>query len=294
VNYIPYFLLKINALIGIFRLLSSIVFSVSFSIVYSQDTLTKLTLDWKEIAKGVSYDEISAPIPSLVNDSKLFIVRIDPKDVVFELYSAKELNIPSMSASQWADSFGLNLVFNAGMYDLSNPLLSKAFFKRKNFYLNKTHHPNYNGVIALHPKDSLTIQPTIKDLKCESLQSIETNFDSYFQCMRMLDCTGDALSWGKKKQACSMMVLSMDKKGNLYLVFSRSPYTHNQFISFLKSLELPLVNTVYLEGGPETSLYIHSERATFQKIGSYISDTYENDDNDHFWNLPNVIGIRFK
>ena len=261
---------------------------------FSQDSLSKLKLNWKELAHGVSYDDLSAPILSDINDSKLFIVRLDPKLVEFELFSAKEMAITSMSANRWADSFALNMVFNAGMYDLTNPLISKAMFKHKSFYLNKSIHPNYNGVIALHPKDSTYATPALVDLKCESLKSVDSNFDSYIQCMRMLDCTGEVLSWGKKKQACSMLVMSMDREGKLYLIFSRSPYTHNQFISFVKQLEIPLVNTVYLEGGPETSLYIQSERATFHKFGSYISDTYENDENDHFWNLPNVIGVRFK
>ena len=26
-------------------------------------------------------------------------------------------------------------------------------------------------------------------------------------------------------------------------------------------------------------------------IGSYFSETYANDNNDHFWKIPNVIGI---
>jgi hypothetical protein len=31
-----------------------------------------------------------------------------------------------------------------------------------------------------------------------------------------------------------------------------------------------------------------------EKIGSYVSETYPNDLNDHFWTLPNVIGFKVK
>jgi len=48
---------------------------------------------------------------------------------------------------------------------------------------------------------------------------------------------------------------------------------------------------VYLEGGPEASLYINSGDTIIPKIGSYVSKTYARDDNDHFWKVPNVIGI---
>jgi hypothetical protein len=49
-----------------------------------------------------------------------------------------------------------------------------------------------------------------------------------------------------------------------------------------------------MEGGPETSFYINIDDTKIEKVGSYVSTTYANDDNDHFWNLPNVIGIKVK
>jgi hypothetical protein len=65
-------------------------------------------------------------------------------------------------------------------------------------------------------------------------------------------------------------------------------------IEFMRSFPFRLTHAIYLEGGPETSLYITVGNTVIQKIGSYVSDTYPNDDNDHFWKLPNVIGITLK
>ena len=51
---------------------------------------------------------------------------------------------------------------------------------------------------------------------------------------------------------------------------------------------------IYLEGGPETSLYVCVGETVIEKLGSYVSDTYPTDANQTFWRLPNVIGIKAK
>ncbi len=110
----------------------------------------------------------------------------------------------------------------------------------------------------------------------------------------MIDCNGEALNWNKKNQSCSMIVAASDDKGNIYYIFTRSPYTHNDIIKFLLSLPFHIKETIYLEGGPETSMYINIGNTKIRKIGSYVSTTFANDDNNHFWKLPNVIGVKAK
>jgi hypothetical protein len=101
------------------------------------------------------------------------------------------------------------------------------------------------------------------------------------------------MAWDKRPgQACSMVVSATDIAGNIYFIFSRSPYTHQKMIDFLISLIPDIRTTVYLEGGPEASLYIQTPDTIISKIGSYVSKTYANDNNDHFWKIPNVIGIK--
>jgi hypothetical protein len=91
-----------------------------------------------------------------------------------------------------------------------------------------------------------------------------------------------------------MLIAAKDALGNIYYIFSRSPYTHNQMIGFIKQFPFELTNAIYLEGGPETSLYICVGDRTIERVGSYVSGTYPNDDNHEFWALPNVIGLRLK
>lgn len=249
---------------------------------------------WQKLADGLEVCEKDAPKKSILGDSKLTIVKIDPNKFDFFLLTATEYKKKSRPVNEWADTFDLNVVMNAGMYDLSNGLINRGFMKNYTHYNNPNFNSSYNSMIALNPVDTLNSKFTILDLKCDTWDNVKGDYHSFAQGMRMIDCNGTALGWNKKNQSCSMLVAATDPQGNIYYVFSRSPYTHNEMISFLLSFPFELTNAIYIEGGPETSLYIKVGDVTIEKVGSYVSQTYPNDLNDHFWKLPNVIGMRLK
>ncbi len=86
----------------------------------------------------------------------------------------------------------------------------------------------------------------------------------------------------------------MDKPGRLLFIFTRSPYRVHHFINMLLKLPLEIYNMMYLEGGPETTLYLSSGASTIKKYGSYETGFNENDNNHEFWPVPNVIGVTRK
>lgn len=262
--------------------------------VPARDTTPPLQLSWTALADGVDYCETNAPFKSVVNDSRLTVLRIDPAKVTFEMHCATELDQQSRTVSEWADTFGLNIVFNAGMYDLAHKLVSRGYLQNRSHFNNAAIHPTFNSMFAFHPVDSTRPAYDIIDLECNNWQAVKSNYQSYAQGLRMLDCAGVPMNWTKRKQSCSMLVAAKDANGRLFLVFTRSPYLHNEMIGFLKQFPVKLTNAIYLEGGPETSLYVNIGGKLIEKVGSYVSQTYENDTNDHFWKLPNIIGIRVK
>jgi hypothetical protein len=208
------------------------------------------------------------------------------------LFCASEGRHGPLTATEWAEKERLQVVFNAGMYQLAMPLISRGFLRNANHINQGKWHPDYKGLLLLQPKDSLWPSAMVCDLTCAENEVRKNGYSALAQGLRMLDCQGMPLSWDKKKQSCSMMALARNQTGNLYLVFCRSPYTHNQMITFLRALPLGLLETIYLEGGPETSLFVSVGNFRLECRGSYVSDTYENDANQRFWKLPNVIGIR--
>lgn len=78
------------------------------------------------------------------------------------------------------------------------------------------------------------------------------------------------------------------------MVHSRSPWTMHDFVEMVSELNLDLLGLIYLEGGPEASLYVNGFTEKYSLIGSYETGFYESDDNDRFWPIPNVIGVRMR
>jgi hypothetical protein len=248
---------------------------------------------WENLCEGLDICEADAPKKSSVSDSKITIVKINPDKFDFMLLTATEHGA-TKPVNAWADSFNLNIVVNAGMYELSNGLINRGFMKNYDHMNNATVNPSYNSMIALNPVDTTENAFAILDLQCNPWNNVKNDYHCYAQGMRMIDCNGQALGWNKRKQSCSMLVAAIDAENNIYYVFSRSPYTHNEMIGFMLDFPFELSNAIYIEGGPETSIYIKVGDRIIEKIGSYVSETYPNDDNDHFWELPNVIGMRSK
>lgn len=251
--------------------------------------------NWQLLAKGLEFCEVNAPTKSILGDSKLTLVRITPSYFDFHLYTATEHNKTKYTVDQLCDSLQLNIAINAGMYDLANGLINRGFMKNFNHLNNPEVTPNYNALIAFNPTQDKKLYPfKIIDLECENWSAVKDDYHCFAQGMRMIDCNGNPMNWSKKKQACSMLLASTDIQHRIYFVFTRSPYTHNEMIGFLKAMPFELVNTIYLEGGPETSLYVKVGDTVIEKVGSYVSQTYPNDDNVCYWKLPNIIGLKLK
>ncbi len=250
---------------------------------------------WQTLGKGISLLETFAPLKSYVGDSKLTILRLNPDQLEFHVYAATHGDSVRKDAMEWADSLRLNIVFNAGMYELSKPLNARGFLKTFDHYNNPNLAEGFNCMLGVGPKDTSKYNNIdILDLQCANWQSAKNDFEGYVQCLRMIDCNGGPMSWTRRKQSCSMLVAAKDPQGRFYLIFCRSPYSQNQMIAFMKEMPFELSHALYLEGGPETSLLVDVNEHCIQKVGSWISTSYETDKNNHFWNLPNIVGIRMK
>jgi hypothetical protein len=68
----------------------------------------------------------------------------------------------------------------------------------------------------------------------------------------------------------------------------------HDFTNILLSLPISLYNAMYLEGGPEATLYFSAGGVEFEKIGSHATALGENSFRKMARPLPNVIGIARK
>jgi hypothetical protein len=262
---------------------------------YSQQENEKPTpdySDWVELTKGMEYREIDAPKKSFIGDSKISILRMDSQHFHFDLYTATQYDSVPRDLHTWADTFDLLVAFNAGMYNLARPLQSRAYLKSGAHLNNGKILENFNLMLALGPKpNSQRSNIEVLDLTCANWEQEQQNFSGFAQGLRMIDCNGNPMNWQKKVQSCSMLIAAEDEKGWFYLIFTRSPYTHNQMIGFMTEMPYGLHDAIYLEGGPETSLLIDVNGHCIEKVGSWVSTTWERNDNNHFWRLPNIVGV---
>lgn len=249
-------------------------------------------IKWKTLQNGLLYCELDAPEKSILNDSKLTIIKVDPSKFSFHLLSASEHGRKSRTADEWGREFGMSIIINAGMFNPSKAHTNKGYMRNYSHTNNSRFNKAYNVMMALNPKDKSKPSFQLFDLTHDRWDSIRPLYRSFCQGMRMIDWNGVPLAWDKRPgQSCSMVIGATDIDGNIYFLFTRSPYTHQSVIRFLQTMPLNIRTTVYLEGGPEASLYINSGDTIIPKFGSYVSKTYARDDNDHFWKIPNVIGI---
>jgi hypothetical protein len=269
----------------LFRFILLVLLLLTFSCNSQQKEVVN---KWESIAKGVSFMEINAPEKSILGDSKLSIIRLNKDSVQAYLLMASAYDSISKTVKVWADTFDFQLTVNAGMYDLTKPLTSKGYMKSDLNFNNKQINTSYNGVCSINNQ-----RIDLIDLMCEPYFQL-ANQQSCFQGMRLLDCNGTEMDWKRKKQSCSMLVMGEDNQNFIYFIFTRSPYYHQNMVNFLKQMPFKLRLTIYLEGGPETSLYLNTPFKKIALVGSYVSNTYPTDKNDHFWPLPNVIGFKFK
>jgi hypothetical protein len=252
-------------------------------------------IHWKSLMDGLDYAELDAPEKSVVNDSKLSILKLDARKFDFEFLTASERGHQARTAPDWAREFDMNVIINAGMYKYNKAQSNKGYMQNYRHVNNPEKNTYYNALLAMHPKDPKKPPFEILDTYQQDWVKIKNQYHSVCQGMRMINGEGEGMEFTKRpNQACSMVLVATDVEGNLYFIFTRSPYTHRTMIAFLKGLPINIRTTVYLEGGPETSFYVNTGDTVIAKYGSYVSNTCDNDDNDHFRKLPNVIAIRKK
>lgn len=252
-------------------------------------------IPWTNLMDGLQLAELETPEKSVVGDSKISILKVDARKFDFEFLTASEHGRQARTAPDWAQEFDQNIVINAGMYKYNKTQSNKGYMNNYKHLNNAVRNNYYNALLAMHPKDPKKPPFEIIDTYQKDWEKIKNQYHSVCQGMRMINGEGEGMAFTKRPdQSCSMILAATDTEGNLYFIFTRSPYTHLNMISFLQRLPVNIRTTVYLEGGPETSFYVNTGDSVIAKYGSYVSNTCNNDDNDHFRKMPNVIAIRKK
>ncbi len=250
-------------------------------LIFLVNVLFTPIITWKQIDDGLFIGEYKSPQLSEFDNSIITILKVDPNKYNFELWGNKS----GYTAKEWSDKLNLSAVINAGMYD-SNGVNLGLMIDYDTMYNSK---PNQDqAILAFNPANDSMPNIQIVDLPTQGAGVLK-HYNSLTQSIRMVDLDGNN-KWSKRDSMWSVVVVAIDKDGNALFIHSRSPYTMHDFINILLESPLNIKNVMYLEGGPEASLYVNHNGFEISRIGSYETGFFDNS-NTKFWQIPNIIGI---
>jgi uncharacterized protein YigE (DUF2233 family) len=236
---------------------------------------------------GLELLVFDAPQKSFLGDSKIHVARIDPAKWRLRILTAGETGAPPMTAKEWAQTYGLRAVINAGMFHPGGQpvghMKSRAHVGQPRIIKDRT-------VFAFDALDPALPPAQIIDRDCQDFDALRPKYAALLQSIRMVDCNRRNV-WSQQKRRWSTAALGMDRKGRVLFIHARSPYSVHDFTDMLLALPLDLRNAMYLEGGPEATLYVKAGGMELERFGSFETAFSENDDNARAWPLPNVIGV---
>ncbi|MEM7370806.1 MAG: phosphodiester glycosidase family protein [Bacteroidota bacterium] len=246
---------------------------------------------WHELEEGLSWTEADPHLHCNIGDNRISIVKVDPAVFDLTLCSAKELKSEAQPIQKWVENHDLLVAINAGMYQ-QDFLTSVGFMKNYSF-VNQGRKNKDNTILAFNRKTRTVPPAQIIDLTCQSWEELKDQYDSFVQSIRMIDCE-QKNRWGQQQRYWSTAAIAVDQEGAMLFIHSRTPWSVRDFISILQHLPLNIHNAMYLEGGPEASLYLDHPSKQLARVGSYETGFWESDGNRDFWPIPNVIGIKRK
>jgi hypothetical protein len=247
---------------------------------------------WGKVDEGLSVAEFDSPMKSNAQDSKITIIKINPKLYSFKLLCASEHGGTKMTARKWCEKFSLIAAVNAGMYQkdgFTNVGLMKNYSHINNPKLNNI----YKAVLAFNPSESKIPEIQIIDLKCQDLESIGSKYQTLIQNIRMISCRQENV-WAKTNQLWGMAVFGIDKSGNALFIFTEVPYSGHDFSNVLLSLPLSISSSLYLEGGFEANLFFSWNGVELERVGIRETGLQEDSPRAVPRPIPNVIGITKK
>lgn len=193
----------------------------------------------------------------------------------------------SRPATAWREAFHLTAVINAGMFHTNGDPVALIV---DNGVALSADNKAYLGYFAFDPvaKTDPPVLVTGRDCPHFSLADLRTRYRSIVQAPRLLGCAGEPLPWQDKKHY-SAAAIGVDRQGRVILIHARAAFTMTELAIAVGDLNL--AGALFLEGGPEASLVVRGADGELSRVGSYETGFVDNDTNQSFWWLPNVIGL---
>lgn len=245
---------------------------------------------WQRINHGLELGIFTAKTKARLGDSKIRVLRIDPKYYSFHLVNASAPGEGSnMSVRQWARRYKFVAAINASMYQRDHS--TSISLMRSANHTNNPSLSKHKSILAFMGtrKDEGAVK--LFDRECDNITGLKKRFRVLVQSIRMISCHGKNV-WKKSDESWSTAMIAADKQGRLLFIHVRALYTTHDLINNLLLLPLDIRTAMYVEGGPQAQLYIRTPTKEYTFLGRYRSAITGKAIAKFGWPVPNVIGIR--
>jgi len=236
----------------------------------------------RALAPGLTAERWAMRAKPIAGEACIDVVRVDLAKYRLRALSRGDGD-PARTAPGWRDAFHLAAVINAGMFHASGAPVGLIV---ANGAVHGADNAKMGGFVAWDPGGGGDPPIAVTGRSCAGfdLAKLRARYRSIVQSYRLLDCDGKAMAWSDPKQY-SAVAIGVDRGGRVALVHVRGAVTMAELSRELAAHDL--AGALFLEGGPEASLVA----GALARLGSYETGFIDNDDNQRWWDLPNVIGV---
>ena len=245
---------------------------------------------YKPIDKGLELALAPLPRPAKTCPGPIVLLRIDMSQWKLVLACRTQHDGAVLTAAQWSRKLSLFAAINASMY---LPSLNSTGYMRNFGHVNNSHiNPAFGVFLVFNPLDSS--QPDFQLLDRRTTANWREILDRYHtavQNYRMIGPAGQNL-WKPSDKRASIAAVGVDDKGALLFIFCASPFSTHDFNEMLLSLPIGLQTVMYVEGGPQATLYYRTNKAKAEWTGVIETEFFTKCKNNAARPLPNVLGIQ--
>jgi len=246
--------------------------------------------EWRELEPGLELGEFVSPVAARSGDSRIRVVRADPARWECVLLNTSAPGEGALhTAREWCERHDCAAAINASMYQTD--YWRSVSLMRTRGHVNSAYISKDNTILAFDRLDDTVPPLQIIDRTCQDFPELAKRYGSLVQSIRMISCRGNNV-WEQQKRRYSTAAVAVDEAGRLLMIHCRSPYTTHDFIDILLALPLDIVNAMYVEGGPESQLFVDAGGEEREFVGSFESGFVESELNRRAWPIPNVVALR--
>lgn len=235
----------------------------------------------QELRPGLELERVR---PEGAPDAPLLtLVRVDPTRFELRLLTAQEHGT-ARTAEAWARDFGLLGAINASMY-MPN-LRSTGLMRRGEVINNGAVNPRFEGFLAFRPRRPDLPPVRMEGSDCGSVDSLIANYEVVIQNYRLLGCEGEPIEW-KDPKTYSSAAIGLDHRGWVVFAHTGAPCRTSDFSRWLADESRGIEAAIFVEGGPDASLYLSAGETTVDLAGSYQGGVGTGSRRP----IPNVVGF---